>query len=260
MKQSAHVEEERLLRFARSYLSEAFPNPTRLGCPPEQALRSMAVAPQHADEAVSEHLTFCSPCFNRYMDLLSELRREQHAQKLPLWREVLAWPKASPLWIGSAVMVIGLFSMIAYFVALQGEVPNVPTPPQPVTVPGPIASTPFVLDLRELSPTRGSKSRKNDPQRRMQVPSSLLDLTLILPLGSEQQPYHLMLRSGDQVLWSHSAKAHLQDGQMLIQTEADFRQVPPGNYNLEVESSSGIRLTQPVAMGTDSPTTKEQRK
>jgi len=259
MKPNTHVEEERLLTFARPYLSEAFPNPERAGCPDESALRSMAVLPRQADPALSEHLSFCSPCFNRYMDLLAELRQEQQAQKQPLWREVLGWPKASPMWIGSAVMVIGLVSMVAYFVALQREGQIIPAPSGPVTAPGPIAFTPFTLDLRELSPTRGSKSRKGDPQRRIQVSGSLLDLTLILPLGSEPEPYRLTLRSSDQVFWSQSAQAHLHDGQVLIRTQVDFRQVPPGSYNLEVESSSGIRLTQPVFIGTGSPATKEQR-
>lgn len=259
MKQSAHVEEERLLTFARRYLSEGFPNPGRVGCPDEGALRFMAVRPRQADPAVGEHLAFCSPCFNRYMDFLAELRQEQQAQKQPLWREMLTWPRTSPMWIGSAVMVIGLLSMITYFVALQREGPHVPTPPQPVTEPGPIASTPFTLDLGELSQTRGSNSQKGDPQQRMQVPGSPLDLTLILPLGSEPESYRLALRSSDQVFWFQSAQAHLHDGQVLIRTEANFRQIPAGNYNLDVESSSGIRLTQPVFIGTGSPATKEQR-
>ena len=34
--------EEELLVLARSYLSDAFPNPERAGCPPDDALRLMA--------------------------------------------------------------------------------------------------------------------------------------------------------------------------------------------------------------------------
>jgi len=259
MKPNTHSEEERLLTFAKRHLSEAFPNPKRVGCPDESKLRSMAVVPREADPALGEHLAFCSPCFNRYMDLLTELRQEQQAQSRSLWKEVFAWPKTSPMWIGSAVMVIGLISMVAYFVALQREGPNVPAPFPPVTAPGPIAFTPITLDLRELSPTRGSESRKEASQRRMHIPGSQLNLTLILPLGSEPEPYRLTLRSGDQALWSQSAQGHLHDGQMLIWTEADFRQVPLGSYNLEVESPSGIRLTQPVFIGTGSPANKEPR-
>ena len=63
--------------FAKSYLSEAFPNSQRIGCPPDSDLRHMA---EHAVEArdatVSEHLTCCSPCFSRYMEILAVLKRK----------------------------------------------------------------------------------------------------------------------------------------------------------------------------------------
>jgi len=62
--------------FAKSYLSEAFPNPQRIGCPPDSDLQRMAEHPVEARDAeVSQHLTFCSPCFSRYMEILSDLKR-----------------------------------------------------------------------------------------------------------------------------------------------------------------------------------------
>jgi len=61
--------------FAKSYLSEAFPNPQRVGCPPDCDLQRMAAHPVEARDAVSQHLTCCSPCFNRYMEILSDLKR-----------------------------------------------------------------------------------------------------------------------------------------------------------------------------------------
>ncbi len=256
MKRALQIEEARLLNFARRYLSEAFPNPQRMGCPTQRELRLMALQPQRTNESVSDHLTFCSPCFNRYMDLLAELRQERQTQKRPLWTDLLAWVKTSPAWIGSTVMVVGLISMVAYFGALPRERPKIPAPPRPVTAPSPMTFTPFTLDLRELSPTRGSKSRKAGSHR---LPGARLDLTLILPLGSEQQSYRMTLRSGDEVLWSHFAQAQLRDGQMLIRTEADLRLIPPGSYTLEVESTTGIRLTQPVLIGAALPASKEQK-
>lgn len=64
------------LGFAKSYLSEAFPNPQRIGCPPNSELQRMADRPVEARDAeVSEHLTCCSPCFNRYMEILASLRQ-----------------------------------------------------------------------------------------------------------------------------------------------------------------------------------------
>src|SRR5437870_2482005 len=66
--------EQDLLDFARSYLSEAFPNPERQGCPPDDALRSLARRPTQSHESISNHLTCCSPCFNAYMVHLAEAR------------------------------------------------------------------------------------------------------------------------------------------------------------------------------------------
>ena len=63
--------------FTKSYLSEAFPNPQRIGCPADSDLQHMADRPvEERDAEVSEHLIFCSPCFSRYMEILANLRRK----------------------------------------------------------------------------------------------------------------------------------------------------------------------------------------
>ncbi len=61
---------------AKSYFLEAFPNPQRIGCPPDYDLQRMAEHPVEARDAhVSEHLTCCSPCFKRYMEILGGLKQ-----------------------------------------------------------------------------------------------------------------------------------------------------------------------------------------
>jgi hypothetical protein len=55
------ISEEEFLNFAHSYLSEAFPNPQRIGCICDWDLIEMAERPNEAKHAaVSEHLTYCS--------------------------------------------------------------------------------------------------------------------------------------------------------------------------------------------------------
>ncbi len=68
--------------FARSYLSDAFPNPERTGCPPDDALRLMAIRPLESDESISEHLTCCSPCFNAYMGHLAQAKAKIRRTRL----------------------------------------------------------------------------------------------------------------------------------------------------------------------------------
>ena len=78
----AFRKEEELLVFARSYLSDAFPNPERTGCPPDDALRLMAIRPLESDESISEHLTCCSPCFNAYMGHLAQAKAKIRRTRL----------------------------------------------------------------------------------------------------------------------------------------------------------------------------------
>jgi hypothetical protein len=68
--------EDEFFGFAKSYLSEAFPNPQRIDCPPDSDLQLMAEHPvAERDDEVSKHLTCCSPCFTRYMEILAGMRR-----------------------------------------------------------------------------------------------------------------------------------------------------------------------------------------
>jgi hypothetical protein len=78
------ISEEEFLNFAHSYLSEAFPNPQRNGCPSDWDLIEMSERPNEAKHAsVSCHLSFCSPCFNRYMEILGDLKRRIGEQEEP---------------------------------------------------------------------------------------------------------------------------------------------------------------------------------
>ena len=68
--------EDEFFGFAKSYLSEAFPNPQRIDCPLDSDLQLMAEQPNpERDDEISRHLTCCSPCFNRYMEILADLKR-----------------------------------------------------------------------------------------------------------------------------------------------------------------------------------------
>ena len=78
------IDEQEFREFTKSYLSEAFPNPQRIGCPSDWELIEMSERPNEVKHAlISEHLTFCSPCFNRYMEILGELKRRIGEQEEP---------------------------------------------------------------------------------------------------------------------------------------------------------------------------------
>src|SRR5215472_16866837 len=253
-----------LLDFARSYLSEAFPNPDRRGCPPDSALRSLAFNPRESQSGVTEHLASCSPCFRRYGELLAELKSQRKREKGFTWSRVSVWTKAHPVLVGAAALCLLLIAIGVGLKLRSIRQPNAPPietnhKPNPTEPQNPtVAYLPFSLDLSSLSPVRGSQP-PTGTQRRVLVPNSGLDLTLTLPLASPEGRYDLKLTSQGQTLWSKTAQAHLQKGKTLIQVQADFTQIQIGNHSLEARSSSGIRFIQPVSIQPASSGRAEQR-
>lgn len=251
----ALVKEGELLAFARSYLSEAFPNPERRGCPPDDALRLLAIRPLQGDESVGEHLTCCSPCFNAYMAHLGVQRQRIRR---------ITWIRRSATALGvAAILVIAAYLLITK----RWTAPIVaPRTPAPITAPGgpdqaqtTAMYVPVVIDLSNVSPTRGSNqgATRSVPQV---IPSgSPLDLTLRLPLGSEERLYVISLRSGRHIVWSESTQARRENADMLLRVRADFRGIPPGSYNLQV-SSSGRRLGVPVLIKAALPESTEPKR
>ena len=237
----AFRKDEELLVFVRSYLSDAFPNPARTGCPPDDALRLMAIRPLGSDESISEHLTCCSPCFNAYMGHLAQEKANIRGTRL-IRRSAAA--------IGIAAILV----IVAYvFLAKHRNVPTIaPGIPPPITTPGRPNQTqtaamyvPVLIDLSNASPTRGSKqsTARSVPQV---VPSgSPLALSLHLPLGSEERLYLITLRSRRNIVWSQLAQARRENGDTLLRVHADFSDLPAGSYNLQV-SSGGRHLSVPV--------------
>jgi hypothetical protein len=253
--------EGELLAFARFYLSEAFPNPERTGCTPDDALRLFAIRPLQSDESIGEHLTCCSPCFNAYMAHLAEARAE------PIQRQRIrriTWIRRCAAALGiAAILVIAVY----LFVSKRRTAPIVaPRTPAPITAPGTPDQTqttamyvPVVIDFTNVSPTRGSKQVPGGSVPQIIPSRSPLDLSLRLPLGSEERLFSITLRSGRHIVWSESTQARRQNGDTLLRVHADFRDVPTGRYNLQV-ASTGRRLSVPVLIKGGLPKNKEQKR
>src|SRR5690348_14816533 len=79
------------LAFARSYLSDAFQNADRQGCPPDEALQSLAANPSESQAAITEHIASCSPCFKRYSELLTEVKSQKEADERLSWKGIFGW-------------------------------------------------------------------------------------------------------------------------------------------------------------------------
>src|SRR6266566_2228976 len=115
-----------LLDFAQSYLSEAFPNPDRQGCPPDASLRSLALNPSQSEPTVTEHLAVCSPCFRRYAELLAELKFRREAEEGLAWRRLSAWTKTHPVLAGTALACALLIAIGVGLLLRRIRQPNAP--------------------------------------------------------------------------------------------------------------------------------------
>lgn len=260
MKDRTHFEKKdnELLDFARTYLSESFPNPERQGCPPDSALRSLALNPNQGEPPVTEHLASCSPCFVRYSELLAELKSQRAAEEKWSWKRLSAWPKTHPVLTGALVACAAIIAIVAGILFNRVHQPNSPpvevhnSPGHEPAVKQVAVYSPFSIDLSKVSPIRGSQNPSTESLR-VRVPNSPLDLTLILPLGSEERAYRLTLKDGTKTVWSKTVQAHLSNGQVLVRFEVDLTQLAAGHYELDVESPTGIRLVQPVSVQDASP-------
>ena len=247
-KRQPFARDQDLFEFGRAYLSEAFPNPERQGCPPDETLRLLACRPTDGDPSITGHMTCCSPCFNAYMAHLAQARLEAAQLKA---RRYAIWIRRSLATAGTVIMLVGA---IYVFFRRQYEPIVTPHPPGPVSKvittgqsPASAVYVPVLVDLSNASPVRGLGQSEAGPSPQVIPSSPLIDFTLQLPLASQARGYSVMLRSNRHVVWSDSAQAHLENGQTLLHMRADFTRVRAGNYDLVVESK-GVRLTVPVVV------------
>jgi hypothetical protein len=194
-------EEQRLLEVGRRVFAEHSPNPPRTGCPPQDTLRAMAFRSKRlaAADLPLQHLTICSPCFQDY----SRYRRQAANQRI--FHGALAAALAVVV-IGAAVMAgIG-----------RGWFQR---PSEPL-----IAAT---LDLRPISPTRGEGPTEGAV---LTLPRGRLQVTVQLPVGSEDGTYDVAVSQVGRVQQSVQGVARNQAGVTTLTVQMDLRSLGPGRY------------------------------
>jgi hypothetical protein len=217
---------ERFWRFARSYLRNTFPNPTRTECPADEELQRLVERPLKGDASLTAHLSCCSPCYSRYAELLQE-------QKLRLRSGVFsrfkAYGRAKPTrlaWACAAALLLCIGSLLVFL----GRTPQ-PT------------YSAFTLDLRGASEPRGAEHEPSQPE--IGIPQRPLDLKIQLPVGSKEGSYLVSLQSGQRVVWSHEAEARPIDRVMTLEVGADFRSLSAGRYQIVLQIGR-VRVEYPV--------------
>ena len=201
-------------------LSRANPNPDRIGCPPRQTLVELAARARAVGDPAYSHLSKCSPCYNEFRALQDTPAIGSAASFAASWTR---WGPVAAL----AVLFVGLAgTWLAFNRRPAADVPVVATQPG-------VTELRAELDLRKFVVTRSENSA--EPVAPVLLPIGLVDLTLLLPVGSEPGTYELQLLDSD--LKSRAVArgvGEIRNYVTTIQASVDLRQVPSGLYQLAI--------------------------
>lgn len=199
----------------------AYPNPERIGCPDFatfDALRHRDIA---FDDPVWEHIEHCSPCYCQFAEIREGLFKDERK------RDVRRATR-------TGLVIILLFALSAsFYVWRRGRTGE----------PSAIASNrseAAVLNFEDGSELRGKLGEKpSQPISGVQhLPRNQLNLTVYLPLGSQEGTYELeMVSAGGQKVWRVQGHALIKDGLTSIPVSGDLRKVPIGQYKFRFRRS-----------------------
>lgn len=193
------------IKRARKILQQAalkeFPNPERIGCPPEEALDAMARYKRPATEADLHHITHCSPCFATF------LAARQNARKQYIVRAAIAFACA-------AVLAAGIY----FAVRPQARYRALPVIAQ--------------WNLENASPLRGAEIR---PQVTVEAPRQRGIVLIRLPFGSDDGRYDVEIRSSRSAaspIKNFHGVAVIQNGYTILRIQMDFSNLATGKYTV----------------------------
>jgi hypothetical protein len=199
-------------------LGNANPNPARVGCPPRDVLIAVARRERPADDPVHRHLIKCSPCY-REVRALQQAAGERRviAGQLRMW-----WAAAA-----AAVLVVGIVGSWVLFSRPGG----IATPSRERSVSSNPAAMSAQLDLRKYTVMRGDE-RQAEPEP-ISLPRGRLNLTLLLPVGSEPGQYDVqVLDSNLASKASTTGDAEIREYITTLDAMLDVGALSPGAYQL----------------------------
>lgn len=200
-------------------LSRANPNPERIGCLSREALTGLARRAQPIGDPGYEHLVKCSPCYREFRALQQDHSSRQIA---PVAASRLGWMSAA----AAAVLIAGLSGVWLF---MNREAAPVRSPVSQTRT----AELRTELDLRKFAVTRSEQgSEQAAPES---LPIGVVDLTILLPIGSEPGTYDIQLLDANLTsIASARGVGEIRDFVTTIRATIDLRAVPSGTYQLAV--------------------------
>jgi hypothetical protein len=204
-----------LLTAAREALPSDFPNPERLNCPEASTLEAVAarrLSVSDIDDLI-DHIATCSPCFTAYSEYRNAYCSRRNKKVLGTLLAVLA--VATAAWhFGRPILF-----------------PK-PHPPEQIAETAPPTA---VLDFRNRTSERSAQSPPQGPQEVPHMRRSLLDVQMLLPLGTEDGQYSLQIsNSGGEITAQSTGTARFDGTSEALTARVDLRTIKPGQYTLAI--------------------------
>jgi hypothetical protein len=182
--------------------SSAEPNSDRVGCPPREALRELAVRRRPLSDPLWDHVMECAPC---RVDV-REMGRGRAVSSMRSPTRAFGLAAAAGL-----ALAVGLGAwMLSRGVRQRASITG---------------------DLRQYEVMRQDRPRSSEPA--FDLPRQLLTLTLVLPNGSEAGSYDIQVRdTGGREVATASGRATLHDLITRVSADIDLRSAPRGTCQL----------------------------
>ena len=210
----------------------AYPNPSRAGCPDREVLTALARRVRPIADPAYEHLTGCSPCYEEFRAIQrADARRARR-------RRTLGWTAAA-----AAVLVMMIAGIWALGWTRGGASRSSRLAMSDEASASAVIST--EIDLRKYTVARGGQTGPALPP--LVLPRRRLNLTILLPVGSESGTYQISVVGSDRLLLaSATGSAEIQNYVTTLHATIDLRAVPRGTYQLEIGPQGQVPHLFPV--------------
>jgi len=225
-------EEKRLLKLAAEVSRTDYPNPERAGCPSPDTLKALARRQIPLEETgdMIDHIGTCSPCFTQYWEYRRGHKRRRTVQVL--------------------FVCLGIIALVGTLVSRVGW----PLRPQSKEereiakdLPKPQVYRHLVFDLRAWSSPRSERPADARPQLRL--PREPVQLSIYLPIGSEDGTYDVQLRRPPEPpSLEIRGEARLRDHIEILEVKLDTSTLAPGSYLLRLRRAAAGWSEYPVQL------------
>jgi hypothetical protein len=201
-------------------LSNANPNPARTGCPQRAVLSELARHKRGLDDPAWQHLLKCSPCYRDFLAFLKDSARPGASALLPWRNRRLA---------AIAVALVLVAALGGFWLSRRPAEQRVARSESSASLSPTLQAE---IDLRKYAVSRSEREAEG-VLAPIQIPSDVVELTLLLPVGSEPGPYDVQLLDPN---LASRASAHGTGERVnyivTVKVSVDTRAVPAGNYQL----------------------------